>query len=386
MDVNKNNFDNYFSLFEHARELEKSGHLEEALDIYLNILSEYSPEGSLYYERPAIILEKLKRYDESLKICDLAIKNQHDLNLHFSKEDFQYRKERLIKKIKKPALDKTKSKKPKLINDNLDIEVLNKPSISNEINYPDWYISISFGYSKSSNFPQALALAKTAPQFIENDVDGKKLYQSIYSHKPKEYLQFIKLYELINQWKSCFVIVNGQLMDRKIVGGLNYCYGDKCRSGNADFCYGASDMTKNPFGCHRLQISAYNSPWWSYGIFDTKGIFHVDKDSIRKRISEYSTPYIMCPCFSIDRINVALNNLPDIINPHTDSRWVKSFNGVSPSDYNCMSTIHLGSHISDDCLKENISTNENKNPSETHANINLNKSSLFSKIFSFFKK
>ncbi|WP_206077353.1 hypothetical protein, partial [Porphyromonas levii] len=133
-----------------------------------------------------------------------------------------------------------------------------------------------------------------APQYIENNVEGKIIYQSIYSENPNEYLQFIKLYELINKWKSCFVVINGQIVDRKIIGGLNYCYGDKCRSGNPDFCYGASYMTDNPFGCHRVQISRYNTPWWSFGIFDTFGIWHVDKEAILRRIIEYSQPYRLC--------------------------------------------------------------------------------------------
>lgn len=50
----------------------------------------------------------------------------------------------------------------------------------------------------------------------------------------------------------------------EIVGGLNYCYGDFCRNGRLNFCFGASEYTENPFGCHRLQISATNNPWYSF--------------------------------------------------------------------------------------------------------------------------
>lgn len=120
-------------------------------------------------------------------------------------------------------------------------------------------------------------------------------------------------------------------MDRKIVGGLNYCYGDKCRSGNPNFCFGASYMTDNPFGCHRVQISAYNNPWWSFGGFDTKGIWHVDKEAMLKRITEYSEPYCLCPAFSLDRVVDGLKKLPDTINPKTDSDWVVIGETIRPS-------------------------------------------------------
>jgi hypothetical protein len=195
---------------------------------------------------------------------------------------------------------------------------------------PDWHISISFGKSNSKNFPQAVALAKMAPQYFEQTVDKNILHQAVYSDQPDQYLQFIKLYELIQNWKSCFVVINGQLVDRKIVGGLNYCYGDKCRSGNPSFCYGASMFTENPFGCHRLQASAWNNPWWSFGIFDTQGIWHVDKNAILERITEYSQPYRLCPAFSWEKALDGLKKLPNTINPKRNPEWVASGSGIMP--------------------------------------------------------
>lgn len=196
--------------------------------------------------------------------------------------------------------------------------------------FPDWHISISFGKSSSKNYPQAVALAKMAPQYFEQTVDKNLLHQAVYSDQPDQYLQFIKLYELIKNWKSCFVVINGQLVDRKIVGGLNYCYGDKCRSGNPNFCYGASMFTENPFGCHRLQASAWNNPWWSFGLFDTQGIWHVDKDAILERITDYSQPYRLCPSFSWERVVDGLKKLPDTINPRRDPEWVVAGSTIMP--------------------------------------------------------
>lgn len=98
---NKRIFQEYSSLYEKARDLEKKNDIEGALAIYLNILYRYIPEGSSYYERPCILLEKLKRYDEAIEICNLAITRVEKYNFHFSKEDFVKRLDRLIKKKNK---------------------------------------------------------------------------------------------------------------------------------------------------------------------------------------------------------------------------------------------------------------------------------------------
>lgn len=321
MGSSSNNFEEYYSLYEKARDLEKLNKVDEALNIYLSILNNYEPCGIVYYERPAIILEKQKKYTRALEVCNLALNNPKRFNKPTWEgvtDKFTKRKNRLLDKIAKnnhsTRISNAKVSSSKLVIDKIDTDVIPiNNTISKEIIYPNWYISISFGESKSPSFAQAVALAQMAPQFIINNVEGKNLYQAIYSDKPSEYLQFIKLYELVSQWKSCFVILNGKVMDRKIISKLNYCYGDKCRSGNSDFCYGASEMTENPFGCHRLQISAYNNPWTSFGEYDTSGVFHIDKDSIRNRIMSYSTPYLDCPCFSMDRVLEALDKLPNKI-------------------------------------------------------------------------
>lgn len=119
-------------------------------------------------------------------------------------------------------------------------------------------------------------------------------------------------------------------MDRKIVGGLNYCYGDKIRSGNPEFCFGASEFTTKPFGCHRFQISSYNNPWWSFGEHDNRGIWHVDKEAILTRINNYSEPYQLCSAFSMENILKELDNLPQTINPKRDPNWIVDTNGITP--------------------------------------------------------
>lgn len=365
MEYKENIWKEHSKLIDTGYALEKNGQSKEALEIYFDLIYNHKPIGRTFYKRPAILLEKLKEYEKAIEICDLVLNSLdrfEKVDQEMAIEEFTKRKERLLKKLAKSATGNSNNISKKDISSSKNV-INVENSLSKEIVYPDWYISISFGESKSQSFAQAVALAQMAPQFIINNVEGKNLYQAIYSDKPNEYLQFIKLYELVSQWKSCFVILNGKIMDRKIIGKLNYCYGDKCRSGKSDFCYGASEMTENPFGCHRLQISSYNNPWTSFGQYDTSGVFHIDKIAIKNRIMDYSTPYLDCPCFSMDKVLEALDKLPNKIN--------------KTNNYN-------SSYDSKMSLDELLNEYSIKNP--TKKQLEEKPKSLFDKLKSIFKK
>lgn len=219
-----------------------------------------------------------------------------------------------IDKLIKKADDKINSLLPAPFKTENIVPTMPLPEVQEKFNdiFPDWYISLSFGYSTSNNYQKAIALAKASPQYHEQHNNGHILHQAIYSAKSREYLAFIMLYELVGNWKSSFVMINGELVDRKIVGKLNYCYGDRCRSGNPRFCYGASYMTENPFGCHRLQISAWNGPWWSYYKLEgNKWI--LDTYSMKMQIESHANIYGICPCFDYNIIIQRFNQLPRVL-------------------------------------------------------------------------
>lgn len=209
-------------------------------------------------------------------------------------------------------------------NDKSSDSELSKKSESSNISIESkkisWEISVSFSKSSSTNFDRALYLAKHSYKYLQTVYNGNDIYQAFFLSEPKSYLSFIKLYELISGWKSTSVMINGEMVDRKIVSGLNRCYGDKCRTGKIDFCYGASFMTENPFGCHRLQISSCNHPWWSFSHYNGQK-YVVDKKAILERAKSYSTAYRMCPCFDWDKIVKAIEELPDTI----DSNRINMF-------------------------------------------------------------
>jgi tetratricopeptide (TPR) repeat protein len=90
--------DQYFPMFKRARLLEKEGKADEALEIYMRVLRNYTPRGTLYYERPAIILERAGEYDDAILICDRAIMAISEGVFSGDTEPFERRRARLAKK------------------------------------------------------------------------------------------------------------------------------------------------------------------------------------------------------------------------------------------------------------------------------------------------
>ena len=88
----------YSAICEVARNLERQARPKEALNIYRAILLAFVPRGTLYYERPAILLEHMGRYDEAIVICDRAIKVIEARLFHADAEPFKNRKARLLAK------------------------------------------------------------------------------------------------------------------------------------------------------------------------------------------------------------------------------------------------------------------------------------------------
>lgn len=320
-EIEQKKFEEYFALFNQAKELEKTD-IDAALEIYLRIVRDYKPIGVVYYERPAIILERLKRYDECIAFCQRYIKTLDSRETTII-ADFRKRIERCRQK-KAGTWRKGQSAPKASLSENTSgaLALWQTGKDISEVQFPDWYISVTFGVSTSASFENAVTMARYAPIFIRGGTESKPLFQAVYGADPQEYLAFIALYEIVRDWKSSFVVINGQMIDRKIVGQLNYCYGDKCRSGNPDFCFGASEMTENPFGCHRLQISACNHPWYSFGKLSPylDKVWLVDKEAIRARASSFAQVYSLCPCFDRERIDKTIRDLPDEIDlrKHTE--------------------------------------------------------------------
>lgn len=96
----KRDHQKYYKIYDKARNPERTGGVDEALQLYYEILRDYSSTGIVYYERPATILEK-KRYSEVNIICERAIRKLDNKYFHADPMEFQLRIERVEKKLSK---------------------------------------------------------------------------------------------------------------------------------------------------------------------------------------------------------------------------------------------------------------------------------------------
>lgn len=92
------NFREYSALYEDARSLEKSD-ITRAIILYLEILGKTTPWASLCWERPLILLERIKMYKEARFICERAVKISK--MPHVNMGEFDTRLVRLVEKCNK---------------------------------------------------------------------------------------------------------------------------------------------------------------------------------------------------------------------------------------------------------------------------------------------
>lgn len=192
----------------------------------------------------------------------------------------------------------------------------------------NWNIMISFGKSTSGNYEKAIYLAQNSLNYEKQKIDGATVHTATFNDSRDNFIDFINLYEIVSGWKSTTFFINGKLVDKKTVGKIKYCYGDKCRSVKSDFCYGASIMTDNPFGCHRLQISRFNNPWWGY--YKAEGSHYaLDRHGLLERVSLTDATFKYCPAFNLEYIENMAMSLPLII---TDSDYQEIIEKVNMYD------------------------------------------------------
>lgn len=78
-------------------------------------------------------------------------------------------------------------------------------------------------------------------------------------------------------------------------------------------------MTRNPFGCHRAQMHAYNDPWWSF-TEPENGHFRVHKKKIAEELLRRLVNYRFCPALDIRNVLQNVADLPNRIDPR-EEKW-----------------------------------------------------------------
>ncbi|TDS25870.1 hypothetical protein [Halanaerobium congolense] len=290
-------------------------------------------------DRSIRILKKQQNYDKLKNLLEkiIEIYNGTEKEEHYKQE---------IKKIKKLTNKEKNINNDTNVNINTkndkkskDKDILKLPAEEIKAYFEEnkeWFCTLSFKKSRSKNFPQALDLAKQAPKYDEYKQKKSVIYQATYGSNPDEYLSMLNLWELIKNWKSSFMNINGEIVDKNTFSKINRCYSDKCRNNTDDFCYGVSDYTKNPLGCHRAKIHESGDPWYKFGSIDNNGIFNLNKKTLKEEAIKRLISYKYCPALDINEIIQNIDNLPDKVDPQNNDTWEYTtyLNTSTDTEYN----------------------------------------------------
>lgn len=111
--MNKEQMNEMLKLNERAKKMDRLGNEDAALEIYLEVLEHYQPHLYSNFERPAIILEKKRRYEEALDICERALELIEAENISGDPEKCQSRINKLREKIVPEESEKSEKNKRK---------------------------------------------------------------------------------------------------------------------------------------------------------------------------------------------------------------------------------------------------------------------------------
>ncbi|MBI3970667.1 MAG: hypothetical protein HY332_05210 [Chloroflexi bacterium] len=62
------------ALFRQAQRCEAAGDVAQALELYLEALARFDPVDLSYFEPPAILLERGRRYEAALALCERVLR------------------------------------------------------------------------------------------------------------------------------------------------------------------------------------------------------------------------------------------------------------------------------------------------------------------------
>lgn len=166
----------------------------------------------------------------------------------------------------------------------------------------------------------------------------------------KQFEAFTTFHEELHTKSNYHIFVNNRSMEEKAFAAWFHCYKRYLKAQKPQYCYGASPLTLNFFGCHQLSmpdVKKYiEQCWFYYGTLDQEsGLFLVDKNQIADQIRRHLETCGFCPAFSQEKCDVGLGVLPNVINSEYDSRWNYLYSngnriGVVPSGGDIAIALH----------------------------------------------
>ncbi len=190
----------------------------------------------------------------------------------------------------------------------------------------NWTISVEFRQSSSTIFREVILRVQQFPTFEQVITEsGQTTYRVTFS--ASQIKEFESIYSLVKQWKLTEVKVSGRSIPLPDVNKWLRCFRDKaaCLRSNPLFCWGASSMTFNLFGCHRTMIRdahpEWTDNWYEFASMRQDGVCLINKAMIAAKIAENLQSYNFCPALNMDFVTLGFSLIPDEVNPRRDRDW-----------------------------------------------------------------
>ncbi len=199
-----------------------------------------------------------------------------------------------------------------------------------------WYVVTEFERTSSMNFPRAIELAKTYPEFtLLMDERNVLIYRNIF--RAQDLFQFRQMYKLIKKWKGAKLYLNGERIEFDMLDSGIQCYIETVleqapSERSTDYCQ-RFNFKKRLFsgclGCRRSHVGmAWNASilsdqfaWFAFGKLDQNGVYLVHKDELEGAAIGDLFEYRSCPLLNLESLREFVQQLPGRIDPRKDREW-----------------------------------------------------------------
>jgi hypothetical protein len=142
----------------------------------------------------------------------------------------------------------------------------------------------------------------------------------------KDLDDFSAFHEALRTRPGYRIQINGRLIQEQYFTDWLHCYVRFRKARTPNYCYGASPLTFNVFGCHKLYTpdlaKRLDLCWFSHGALDPhSGLFFVESATLLQHLNRQLSYCGFCPALTQEKLSIGLNVLPDALNPECDDRW-----------------------------------------------------------------
>ena len=93
-------FSEFFMMQNQAKNFEKSGMNDKALELYLKIINDYLPNNDFSFDRAATLLEKKGKYVDAIGVCEKALERIKAADIPGDADKYRQKIERMQEKVK----------------------------------------------------------------------------------------------------------------------------------------------------------------------------------------------------------------------------------------------------------------------------------------------